>query len=724
MRPTARGWVLAALVLAVSLSVVGATSGAGAAAGPDRPDGSGFASDAAAHQTLDQPRTRVEVTRTRAGGHAAATDVDTVLASAPRSIAMTQRLALTPEARGQVRVTYAFDLPEGVTRLETQVPPEGTAVKTEGFDRTGEGYEWDGETGRPTLSYSVPANETIQQPGPEGFEGQYLFVDAGAWALVQRPQIPVQWAWQGDTPVGLSREATVAGPGYAGDSVAYLGETTVRSWTAHGQTVRLVVPERARLAESPDAVFAALADAADRLRVGDRDEVVTVFAAPTTTVEWGVRGLQVGDTDMWVRDAEPVDAVDSTWFHEYVHARQGYEPAPSARWLDEATATYYSALLALETGRATFDDFRAFLRRGGFDPQSGAVLARPSTWASAANYWKGALVTAAVDRRVRLATGGTRSFGTVLSRLNEADGPVDNKRVLAAVAGAAGSEAATFAREYTTTTAVPETWTRGQHAEAFGETPARFTYRFGDADGNADVTVSGPYRNGSVDDGSLTLYAGETLTATASITNAGGADASYEQQFTVGETVRETVSGTLAPGETATHTVSHTFTAAGRFPLTFGTDTIEVAVHEPATATIANSTVNRTSLDRPGRVGVTVTVTNEFDAPARRQVNVTRDGERVATRVVTLRAGETWTTTIPVSLPSTGDHRLAVEGSEPLTVTVGSGGGENGDATESNTGGGNDGDGPSAVGPGFGPAVTLSALLALVVVCVLRGRRR
>jgi hypothetical protein len=71
---------------------------------------------------------------------------------------------------------------------------------------------------------------------------------------------------------------------------------------------------------------------------------------------------------------------------------------------------------------------------------------------------------------------------------------------------------------------------------------------------------------------------------------------------------------------------------------------------------------------------------------------------------------------------SVDDGSLTLYAGETLTATasITNAGG----ATGSDTGGGNDGDGPSAVGPGFGPAVTLSALLALVVVCVLRGRRR
>jgi hypothetical protein len=723
------GRSVAVLVVALlTLSAVSAASGGPSMGAPTAADRSPesqtrsvdtrerFASDAVAKRSLSAPPESVEVRQTASGGYASAVGTEAV-AGAPRNVTMIQRFALTPDDPGRVRVTHVFRVPASVTSVETRAPPDVTAVETTGFTAADSGgYKLDSEATRATLSYTQAVNETVDKVGPEGYGGQFLFVDAGEWALFRRAQVQVTWSWRGGEPVGLERETATTGPGYTGDNLVYLGETTVTSRTAHGQTFRLVVPERASLAESSDAVLDALSDAADRLRVGDRDEEVNVFAAPTTAVRWGVRGLQFGDTDMWVRDAERLAVADNTWLHEYVHARQGYETAPSGRWLDEATASYYAALLAYETDRAPYEGFREYLWRGTIPPQSAAVMTDPATWANAANYWKGALVTGAIDRAIRLETDGKRSFGTVLSRLNEQTEPVDGETVLSLVESVSGPAAGDVAARYATTRAVPSVWTQTDHATAFGETPAKFTYRFGrSADGAGGAhpgpfAVSGPYRNGTVTGSPLVLYTGETLTGAATVTNAGGASASYEQQFTVGERVRETVSGQLGPGATATHGFSHAFRSTGERTVTFGSDRVAVRVYEPATADIANASVDPQSLDAPGTVAVSATVVNEHGAPARRQVNVTRDGERVATRDIALGPREERTVTVVVDLAENGDRRIGVGGFRTLTVPVGSsgdagpGGGGSGD-------GGDGGGGSFGAGPGFGPAATLLGLL-------------
>jgi hypothetical protein len=602
-------------------------------------------------------------------------------------------------------VRYVFDVPDGVGSIETRLPDSVTVTNTEGFTAARMGrYRWDEETAAPSITYTTGVNETVDASGPEGFEGDYLFVDTGSWALVRRPQIPVSWTWTGGQPVGFERRATVDGEGYVGGLVAYLGAHDTYTRTAHGQRFHLVVPTRATLAESPANILSGLSNASDQLRVGDRDRDVHVIAAPTTSVQWGVRGLQTGDTAMWVRDAEHLDVADNTWFHEYAHARQGFTTEASARWLTEATATYYGALLALESGHVGFESFREFLGRGAVPPQSEVVLTDPSTWTNAANYWKGALVVGALDRRIRLATDRTRSFGAVFSRLNAHDGQVDGDDFLAATETTAGSEVAGTAATYSGTTAVPETWSAADHQNAFGATPARFTYRFGPPPGDGGdgtFTVAGPYRNGSVAGSPIALYPGETLEATVSVANAGGASASYDGIFSVDGADRSSVTGTLAPGETATRTVSHTFTATGEHTVSFGADTVTVRVYDPATAGIANVTLDPRSLDSPGTVTVIVRVVNDLPVPATRAVTVTRDNETVANRTVRLGPDSARTVSIPVELAERGEYRIGVANAGEATVSVGGG--------------------PFAVGPGFGP---LAALVALAVCLVLLASRR
>ena len=109
--------------------------------------------------------------------------------------------------------------------------------------------------------------------------------------------------------------------------------------------------------EAPRSVLDSLADASNALRVGDRDDEVFVVAAPTSGVQWGVRGYQTGESDLWVRDVEPVDSAENPWVHEYVHTRQDFALDPEMRWFREASASYYAALLTYEQGRVPYDGF-------------------------------------------------------------------------------------------------------------------------------------------------------------------------------------------------------------------------------------------------------------------------------------------------------------------------------------------------------------------------------
>lgn len=724
---------------------------AGTADAATRSDGRAearFVSDVAAAESLERPRPSANATVTPRGGHASVVGTDAVLASAPVEIRATQRYALTPDAAGEISVTQTFEVPDGVTRLETGVPADAKVTATHGFERTAATrYAWDGEATRATISFTLPVNETVNRGGPEGAAGRYLFVDAGDWALFRRPELDASWGWRGGEPVGMDRDVATSGPGHAGQWFVFLGPTETRTRTAHGQTFSLVVPEAASLAESPATILDSLTAASDQLRVGDRDENVTVFAAPTS-VDWGVRGLQFGDADMWVRDVEPLDGPDNTWLHEYTHTRQDFETARSAEWLTEASATYYGALLTLEQDRIDFDAFSGFLRQGTLRPQSTAVLAEPASWAGGANYYKGALVTGAVDRQIRLATDSTRSFGTVLSLLNARPVPIDQSAYLQAVAGVAGRPVGEFAQDYTATSATPQRWSGLEHERAFGETPARFTYQFaaagsGGSDGSGatggtdpvtagspTLAVTGPFRNGTILGPDDALYAGETVTVTAVVRNAGGATAPYEQFFTVDGRVRSSVTGRLAPGETAVHTFEHTVRTSGDVTVSFGADSLTLAVFEPVRASVGPVRADRTRLDGPGTVTLSVPVRNDHDAPASRTVTVTRDGETVAVRTVELGAGANRTIAVPVELATAGEHTLVVDPGTSLTVSVGGDadasstagtGGESPDRTTVATTGTPDSTG--RFGPGFGPLVALLGI-GLVAALLTVGRRR
>ena len=674
---------------------------------------------------VSAPDARTSTSVTESGGTASAVATDDVFARAPSNVSATQELQLTPDKRGQITVVQRYEVPDRVAELEPQLPADVSVTGTTGFSKaSGQTYEWDGNTSSPSITFTMQVNKTRELAGPEGARGRYLFVDAGEWALVQRPSIPTSWSWQGGEPVGISREVTTEGPGYVGEWMAYLGAVETHERTAHGQRFRLVVPDRATLDESPRAILDSLSAASDQLRVGDRDARVTVFAAPTTTVGWGVRGLQFGNRDMWVRDAEALDTAENTWLHEYVHTRQDYDTDASAKWTEEAFATYYAALLALEQDHIEYDEFRSSLGHGTDQPQTDAVLTEPSTWANAASYLKGSLVAGDTDRRIRVATDQTRSLQAVFSAMNAHQETVDSRLIFESVGTVADAEVRRATVTYASTERTPEVWTKADHAAAFGSTPARVEVGLlRDSDAFA---VSGPYRNETVSGGELQVFTDETLTVTGLVKNAGEATAEYEARFVVDGRVASSESGTVKPGERVRHRFQRTFDETGEHTLAVGGDEVTVQVFEPADTMVTDLSANRTDLSGLGAVRFTATVNNSHGVPARGNVTLSGPDSTIIDRQVTLGPHANRTVTGVARLQS-GEYNFTVGAADSLVVTVGTGGeGSNGAAGDQNGENAGDGSGSGGgsfgFGPGFGPVTTVFALVAALVVLARRQR--
>ena len=570
-------------------------------------------------------------------------------------------LSLTPDRPGSIRVVQTFDTPAEVVGLGVTLDPESTVVATDGFSRDADGtWTWDGETEDPTLRYRMAANRTTDRDGPMGADGSYLYADVGEWALVRQPNIGLQWRYRGTDAVDVNRSTRVDGEGAVGEATAFLGPHEVHTREVAEQEIRLIVPAAADLADSPRSVLDGLGSASRALRVGDRDPEVFAVAAPTNRVDWAVQGLQVGDTDFWARDDRTIDGVGSTWIHEYVHTRQSFRGAESGRWFTEASATWYAALLGQQQGEGSYRELASFLERGERQPQSASTLAEPGSWANNANYWKGALVSGELDRRLRLATDGGATLQRVFAALNDRTSPVTNGDILAAVEAASTPAVADTGRRYTTTSDVPAVWSRSAHREAFGGDAALLEVS---VDPATDLRATGPYRNASVAD-PVRLATGESLAVDATAENLGGADGDYTVTLRVDDAAVATANGTLAPGERETVPLSHRFTEPGRYTVSVAGEQFPVRVREPATPTVSDVAVEPTTVDRGGKVTVTATVTNDEAVPGETVVAVTRDGQRVSPERVAVGPGEQRTVTSRVAMPESGDHRVGVEGNE------------------------------------------------------------
>ncbi|MFB6131164.1 MAG: hypothetical protein ABEJ28_10130 [Salinigranum sp.] len=692
---------------------------------------------------------------------------------------LTAQLRLTPDRPGEIGVRLAYDVPSGVTGLRPELPAKASVTATDGFRRASDGgYEWDRSTDRPTLTYRLPVNESlaaggvtiaavgtgtdaITGSGADAFVGNgtdgvagtgtnaatdaagasnatgYLFADAGPWALVRLPSTPTKIRGTGSPPT-FSTDYTTAGPGAVGERTAFLGPYTEHRLTAHGQTFRLVVPEAANLTERPSAVLGALGRAAGELHVGARDPTVFVVAAPTAGVRWGVRGLTAGGADCWVRADERLDTPSDIWLHEYVHTRQTFATTNRTRWFTEASATYYAALLTLRQGRIGFDAFRSRLANGGRPREADSVLARPSTWTAGADYVKGALVAADIDRRIRLASGGDRTLQDAFARLNRENGCVTAStfaRIVGDVGNASVREA--LVRE-TRTAGAPKVWDRDGHRAAFGRLLAHVTFDLAGR-GEAAPRVSGPYRESTLRGRPVVLVPNETLAVGVRLANDGDAAGAYDLTVRVDGRTVENLSGRVPAGGERVETVRDTFRAVGSHAVTVerrnrslaaDAHTLRVSVRPPAEARVTDVRVDRQHVDVGRPVRITAVVRNGASIPGRATVPFVADGAPAADRTVRLAPGETATVSVSRSFDAPGAHVVGVDGGPTTTVSAvrPSADGRNGtsaggspasnraDSTPRPTAAtGSSGSSPTATptsAPGFGLAAAALALLA------------
>lgn len=400
------------------LLLVGTAGGPAAAALPDGTDS--VASVTAATDTAPSATTG-------ASGSVAGTQATGVV-----------RHELSLAGPGQVRVDLGVGLTEETAEFRVTLPAGATIIDTDGFDRVGTGtYEWDGRTDAPGLAYRADVNRTVGD--------SVRFAATEEWALVDMTGLDTAFSWRsfGDTDY---QRRFAAPNGYAGSSMAYLGDHRVANAAAAGQQFVVVHPTVVSTDASAEAYATTLADIAGTVRVGARDPVVTAFVAPPPVGvdggEGGVGGL-AASTDLWVAAGETTRTDDSDtrvnepiFVHEYVHTRQDYSLTDEMEWFTEASAFYYMVLSPYQRGaipRSVFD--RRFrvpdeARDATLTATTGAAY---DTWAT-----KGARTLAALDRRIRESTGGNRTLQDVFRRLNDREGTVTYADFQAAVAATAG----------------------------------------------------------------------------------------------------------------------------------------------------------------------------------------------------------------------------------------------------------------------------------------------
>ncbi|WP_049924427.1 CARDB domain-containing protein [Halopiger djelfimassiliensis] len=642
-----------------------------------------------------------------------------------------------PEHAGTFETEMTFHVPDPIVDLEIDLGSEASVESVDGFEATGDGtYRWTEETDEPLIRFRLPANRVGSDRGHQGERtvasagrGEtptptqerrqthgdgYTFVDTGDWGIVQVPGISL--SLRRTDPVGIDETVTVDGPGSTGGDIAVFGDVTEYERTVDGETFRLVVPEAADLRESPDDILDVLADASERLAVGERDEEVFVVAAPTDGIEWGPRGLQYGDADAWVVDDAPLEAAGNVWLHEYVHVRQGYRQptvgvATETNWLVEAQAEYYAGLLALEAGLIDFDEFSRFLERGERAPYATGVLTDPESWDDdRTDYVKGRLVAGEIDRRLRLATDGDRTLEDVFRQLNAEDERLTESDVLGSIETAGGSDVRRVAERYTRTEAAPEMWTQADHGEAFAQSIADFEYGFGADPIEVDGKPWDRWAGAGPNDPDVTAVpAGETVTIPVSIDNTGGRAGTADAALQVDGEVVDYSQPRLAAGEGTTATLSWTPPEPGEYELRVGSERLTAFVRSSASVTVTDLTVDPERVAAGESVTATATVESADDRPGAAVLAFRTAAGTVANRSVALESGETETVAATLRFGDDGRYEVAV-GERTASVTVG---GESLTDTEIDV---------DDV-PGFDAAAAFFAVVALIGVLAAVGRR-
>lgn len=385
--------------------------------------------------------------------------------STPEIITKEYEFELLRHTEGTIEVTVEYTLPEALTGLTVTVTGGAALRDLVGFDGGRDALKWDGETTSPAVTFEQTVDRDTSRLGG------YSFVDAGGWAITQKPSVAERWS--APSPVQVveqveaDRDVAASSDGY----VVFVGPFCERGVRGDQQRIRVVIPEAASLSPTLHAVRRTLEHASEDLVVGTRDDETLAVAVPAGEMSHGIAGLQSGMSGFWVKDTCDVSTPHTTWIHEYVHTRQSLNRTKSTKWLVEGSANYFAALLAHRQRLATYDDFHAVVSTS---KDERGVLAEPDRWPSPyTDYKKGCRVLAALDVELRDRTDGTNSLQSVFWELNRSSKPLTHPRLRGVVASVGGDGLRSWIDTYATSTAVPEVPRRPELFERRHAVPVR-----------------------------------------------------------------------------------------------------------------------------------------------------------------------------------------------------------------------------------------------------------
>jgi len=315
-----------------------------------------------------------------------------------------------------IEVRLTVRMPDRVVELETRLPPGVEVTATDGFDRAGDEYEWDGATAAPTIDYEVPADEN-----------RVLLTET--YARLDRATFLAVASYRYRRPeVGVERHVEVDGDGAVYGYEVALWENAVTRQSEDGTSVTVVTPPSTEefAVEPNESRQRAVADrlvAIDEFFGFDRtDDRLVVFLRPSGSV--GFEGPVAGRANTAGTIVLEADtATDRRLLaHEYVHTQQDFVPAAETDWFVEGSADYLAYYYEYNTGRIDFEALRDRLNVRD-DPEYRDVNLRELTNDSeTADYRKGRHVAAALDAWIRQRSDGEARLADVLVALRRNDG--------------------------------------------------------------------------------------------------------------------------------------------------------------------------------------------------------------------------------------------------------------------------------------------------------------
>ncbi|WP_115865645.1 PKD domain-containing protein [Halorussus litoreus] len=211
-----------------------------------------------------------------------------------------------------------------------------------------------------------------------------------------------------------------------------------------------------------------------------------------------------------------------------------------------------------------------------------------------------------------------------------------------------------------------------------------------------------------------TVTTSERVEATATVENGGPTARTLTLNFTLSGDVVDSAAVEIPAGETREVTLSGTAPTPGTYDASVAsasTGTLTVEQVDPADVSVADVSLNRSTIEAGESVEIAATVENAGGEPGEATVTLTMFGEDLETETVEVPADETTQVTFVRQVDAAGSYEIKVGGETATLDVTGTNGGDDGD-----------GIGPSGTGvPGFGVGAALVALLAAALVARRRG---